>query len=194
VTGVTGPGGGGGGAATDITAIDTLPAFGFADVQEGLDKIKGVLNPGVTGAGGVLTGYSMQTFTRRHYIVGVSGKESTSATGFTTLGAMQLDTEDYRPSVPSGGSQHVQFAATFRSSAGLTGTVQLYDVGVGTAVDGSILATTTSTPTYMATSDLSISTGPQNLEVQGKLGSSATGPTGADAVLVNMARIEIYHD
>jgi hypothetical protein len=152
------------------------------------------MNPGVTGAGGVLTGYTMQTFTRKHYIVGVSGRESTSATGFTTLGAMRFDPEDYRPSVPSGGDQHIKFAATFRSSAGLTGTLQLFNVGVGTAVDGSILATTTSTPTYMATSDLSISTGPQNFEVQGKLGSSATGPTGSDVVLVNMARVEITHD
>ena len=87
---------------------------------------------------------------------------------------------------------HVRFGAGFNSSSGLTGSVQLYDLSIGTPVSDSLLSTTAGTPTYMVSPDLGITGG--SFEIQSKLGSSATGPAGSDVVLVNLARLEIHHD
>ena len=178
--------------ASGVSAEDGTPPFGFTNVQGALDGIKSVLVPTPTGGGSLIP----LTLSRRLYIPGIQGRQSSSATGFVGVGAIRFDPADYRPTVPPGGSpalKHVRFGALIESSGGLTGTVRLYDLSVATGVPDSVLASTVSTPTYVLSPDLDLSAD-VDYEVQVSLGSSATGPTGADEVVVKMARLEVEHE
>jgi len=177
--------------AGEVFATDFVPTFGYSDVQGAIDKVKAVLNPAPTGGGAPV----VHTVVRRHYVVGVAGLQSSSATGFVAVGALSFQPEDYRPTVPTPvlSPQHVQFGALIESAGGLTGAVRLFDLSVGTGVPGSVLATTDSVPTYILSSDLALATGSVQYEVQALLGSSPTGPTGADAVVVKLAQLEVTH-
>jgi hypothetical protein len=135
----------------------------------------------------------VHTISKVQHVVGVAGKQSSNATGFASVGAINFDPRDYRPAVPTA-SQHIRFAAVIESSAGLTGTARLYDLAVGTYVPNSILATVNSTPTLLRSPDLGLSQLDKTYEIQVSLGSSATGPTGSDSVIVKLARIEIHHE
>ena len=192
VTGPTGPaGGGGGGDASGIAAVDVDPAFGYTNVQGALDLFKGVLNPVPTGGGS----FDPSNIMRKTYVAGVQGRHSSAATGYVAVGSIRFDPADYRPSIPESAPvvQHVNFGALLETSSGLTGTIQLFDLSVGTGVPASLLSTTISTPTYVISPDLGLTAG-VDYEVQIKLGSSATGPTGADEVVVKQARLEISHE
>jgi hypothetical protein len=139
-----------------------------------------------------MTGFNIQTFKKTQYVVGVAGRQSSTSTGYVAIGAMKFNPSDYRPTVPSA-SQHVKFGALLESAGGLTGAARLYDLSIGTQVINSIIATTTSTPTYVKSPDLNFPSDERNYEIQVLLGSSGSGPTGSDAIVVKLAQLEITH-
>jgi hypothetical protein len=188
VVGPTGPAGSGGANnATQVAFGDYAPTLGASNVYDALYRVKAALAPGSTGAPGV-TAYTVNTISRYHYVPGVAGKEVSNATGFVGVGAIAFDPNDYVPGVPSF-PQHVKFQAVMETATGVTATLQLYNLSVGTGVSGSELYTTYGTPTFVASADLTLPNAHQLYEVQLRVQAG----TSTDQATVKMARLEISH-
>jgi hypothetical protein len=166
---------------------DFAPTLGVQNVSEAIYRLKSAMAPGSTGAPGV-TNYYVNTIARYHYIPGVAGKEVSNATGFVGIGALTFNPQDFVPGVPSF-PQHVKFQAIMETATGVTATLQLYNLSVGTGVSGSELFTTYAVPTYASSPDLSLPSGPQLYEVQLRIQAG----TSTDQAVVKMARLEISH-
>lgn len=166
---------------------DFAPTLGVQNVSEALYRLKSALAPGSTGAPGV-TNYYVNTIARYHYIPGVAGVEVSNATGFVGVGALVFNPNDYNPGVPSA-PQHVKFQAILETATGVTATLQLYNLSVGTGISGSQLYTTYGTPTFVASADLSLPNAHQLYEVQLRVQAG----TSTDQATVKMARLEISH-
>ena len=128
--------------------------MGYTNVQGAIYALKSVLAPGSTPTAG-LTAYVINTVARYHYVDGAAGKQVSSATGYVGIGGFLFNPSDYYPGIPSQ-PQHVKFQAIMETATGVTASLQLYNLSVGTGMSGSQLYTTNSGPTFVVSSDLSL--------------------------------------
>ncbi len=183
--GVTGPAGGVGNA-TGIVFGDSAPTMGVTNVSDVIYQLKAALAPGSTAPGAAT--FAINTISRTHYVPGVAGRQVSNATGFVGIGALVFDPRDYVPGI-QGYAQHVKFQAVLQSASGVTATLQLYNLSVGTGVSGSQVYSSQSVPTYVVSPDLSLPSSRQIYEVQ----LAIAGMTSADQATVDMAGLEISH-
>jgi hypothetical protein len=173
--------------ATGVVISDFAPTMGFTNVQGAIYALKSVLAPGSTPTAG-LTAYTINTVARYHYMPGVAGKQVSNSTGYVGIGGFQFNPSNYYPGVASQ-PQHVKFQAIMETATGVTASLQLYNLSVGTGISGSQLYTTNPVPTFAASADLSLPVSDTIYEVQLKIQAG----TSTDQAVVKMARLEISH-
>lgn len=123
---------------------------------------------------------------------GVAGVQNTTNTIFTSIGAFQFD-----PSVFYSGSniqRDIWFETVIESSTSpVTTTVQLYDVTAGAYITNSLLSTTNTTSTYLASTVLTIPGDLPNISQLYEVHIKRTGGTGSDVAICKMARLVIRY-